>query len=211
MYFSEHHSFSLLDLSIKSQRNKYLSVERNDSGKAITPMHARIKTFLDNALSQSGVLIYDMLFKMTIDLKTGFYVAAKQECASNKNLIKSMKSMKVWSDSEEPNYTIIPFEYPEYMKKRLHGLLASKIPIDEESLSNVLAKHKASYNKVYIFDKGKGHLKFKLESAFPFPNKLHIRNKTRKQYVLRKHTHAKTLKNRTRYNQNNIINDINNE
>lgn len=206
MYFSEQHSFSLLDLSIKSQRNKYLSIERNYSGKAITPIHMRMKTFLDNALSLSGVLINDMLFKITIDLKTGFYIAKQSNVSSNEN---ATKLLKVWNDAE-PNHTVIPFEYPEYMKKRLHGLLASKIPIDEESLSNVLAKHKASYNKVYIFDKGKGHLKFKLEYAFPFPNRLHIRNKTRKQSMLRRHTHTKTIKNRTKYNQNNMNNAVNN-
>jgi hypothetical protein len=55
MYFSETGSFSLLDLDTKAARIKYLSTLRSDDGAAISPIHVRIKTFLDNALSPAGV------------------------------------------------------------------------------------------------------------------------------------------------------------
>jgi hypothetical protein len=203
VYFSESNTFSLLDLQEKKTRNSYLGVMRNNSGKAITPMHVRIKTFLDNALSPKGVLIHDMLFKMTIDLRTGFYIAKHAVVPYVGN--NAIKNLKVWnSTSEDSKYNSIPFEYPEYMKKHLHGLLASKVPIDEESLSTILAKHKSSFNKVYIFDKGKSHIKFEMRNAFPFANRINVRNKTRKQPRVQKHTHSKTLKSKSiSYNSDN--------
>lgn len=190
VYFSETDTFSLLDLRDKKTRYKYLGTLRNDSGKAITPIHVRIKSFLDNALSTHGVLIHNMIFKMSVDLKTGFYIANYLRvddyptAVVNKNILKDGSS------------NIIPFEYPEYMKKRLHGLLAAtnRTPVHEDALSLVLAKHKASYKNFYIFDKGKSRLKFKMETAFPYPDKLMFPNKTRKYIPMRHYKQIQTRK-----------------
>lgn len=73
VYFSETSTFSLLDLQDKKNRNRFLATPRHDMDAAISPIHVRIKAFLDNALSADGVRIHDMIFKMTIDLKTGLY------------------------------------------------------------------------------------------------------------------------------------------
>ena len=191
VYFSETDTFSLLDLREKKTRNRYLSTVRNDSGKAITPIHVRMKSFIDNALSSTGVLIHDMIFKMTIDLKTGFYIAKYLQVGDHPTATVNKRIY----NSDNDTHTIIPFEYPEYMKKRLHGLLATtKSSVEEDALSRVLAKHRASFKKVYIFDKGVSKLKFKMETAFPYPDKLLLPGKTRKHKNMKSYKHTQTRK-----------------
>ena len=199
VYFSERDTFSLLDIQDKHVRHKYLNTERDNTNKAMTPIHHRVKMFLDYALSPNGIQIHDMQLYMTIDLTTGFYYAKHKRI---RNLRETeTQNIKLWlpldEDSEErPQHEIIPFEYPVHMKKRLHGLLASlsKRPALEEDFSRVLSSMKSSYNRVYMFDKGTSTMKFKMERAFPRPNRINLRNKTRKIGKSYKHTHKYTLR-----------------
>lgn len=199
MYFSEKDSFSLLDLDTKAARNKYLSTERNEDGAAISPIHVRIKTFLDNALSPSGVKIHDMIFRISIDMRTGFYIAHSNRIKAEIPMETSPVNIFI-EDAVEP--VIVPFTYPSYMKKRLHGLLASKrkAPISDHRFSDALTKHKASYNTKYIFDKRNSYRKFEFEKSFPHPNRLNIHNKTRKTSRRHNHKHSKTTKSKVRSN-----------
>jgi hypothetical protein len=198
MYFSETGSFSLLDLDTKAARNKYLSTLRSDDGAAISPIHVRIKTFLDNALSPAGVKIHDMIFRISVDKRTGFYIAHYDRIYVD--VPKETSMLKIFT--EAPENTIIPFEYPAYLKKRLHGVLASerKYPTSVEILSNNLSKHKASFRNKYIFDKHNSSRKFEYEKSFPHPNRLNIHNKTRKLSKLHNHKHSKTVKSKIRLN-----------
>ncbi len=151
-----------------------------------------MKAFLDNALSPAGVLIHDVVFKMTVDLKTGFYIA-KYMRVDSPTAIVNKRIFDV--EKEDGSSNIIPFEYPVYMKKRLHGLLsASTRAASEEAISWVLARFKASYNKLYVFDKGKSSLKFKLDTAFPYSDKVVLPNKTRKYTGRKSYTHTHTRK-----------------
>jgi hypothetical protein len=193
MFFNESHTFSFLDLADKKSRYKLLSVERDLSDKAITPLQQRLKIFIDAALAPAGVKIHDMVLKFTIDLRTGFYTAKYIAFnASNTEVL----NIKIFKENEEgadyENYDIIPFSYPIHMKKVMHGFLSSQTtPIDEVRLSSELARIKSSYNRKYIFDKGKSYRIFELEKSFTLNN---LKNKTRKHEYPKNYKRTKTMK-----------------
>jgi hypothetical protein len=139
-----------------------------------------------------------MIFRISVDKRTGFYIAHYDRIYVD--VPKETSMLKIFT--EAPENTIIPFEYPAYLKKRLHGVLASerKYPTSVEILSNNLSKHKASFRNKYIFDKHNSSRKFEYEKSFPHPNRLNIHNKTRKLSKLHNHKHSKTVKSKIRLN-----------
>lgn len=194
MYFNESRTFSFIDLIDRKKRYELLSIERDLSDKAITSLHQRLKAFIDQALTPAGVKIHDMLLKFTVDLRTGFYVAKRIVLPSPNMEVVNIKVFKEPGDGvEDGDYDIIPFSYPSHMKKILHGLLVSaqKHPADEARLSNELARIKASYNRKYVFDKGKGHRFFEFENTFSADV---LKNKTRRQTYPRNYKRSKTMK-----------------
>lgn len=192
MFFNESNTFSFLDLADKKTRYTLLSVDRDLSHKAITPLHQRLKIFVDQALSPTGVKIHDMILKFTIDLRTGFYVAKYMALKTPNTEVTNIKVFKENDDGVDyGNYDIVPFSYPTHMKKILHGLLSQTMPADEVRLLSELARIKASYNRKYIFDKGTSCRIFELETSFTFHN---LKNKTRKQEYPKHYKRTKTMK-----------------
>jgi hypothetical protein len=189
VYFSESHIYSVLDMTLKNVM-KLASAPRSED--VITPLQRNIHTFLNNALSPCGVKVNEVIVNMTIDLRTGFYIAKynkqlKLECEQT--------AIKIYDDNVS-NYNIVPFHYPSYMKKRLHGLLAStyKNVSTESHLSRNLSKVKACFNKKYVFDKGKSKTKFELEKAFPRPDLYYNKPQTRKHKNVANYKSRKTYK-----------------
>jgi hypothetical protein len=194
MYFNESRTFSFIDLIDKKKRNELLSIERDLSDKAITPLIQRLKAFIDQALTPAGVKIHDMILKFSVDLRTGFYVAKHIVLPSPDMEVINIKVFKDPAEGvKDGDYDVVPFSYPMHMKKILHGLLSSgqKHPVDERRLSNELARIKASYNRKYVFDKGKAYRSFDFEHTFSFDK---FKNKTRKQTYPRNYRRSKTMK-----------------
>ena len=191
IFFNESRTFSFVDLADKKKRYELLSIERDLSMKAITPIHHRIKSFLESALSPAGVKIHDMVLKFTVDLRTGFYFAKYLVVPSENNITVNLKIYKETNESELPEYDIVPFSYPAYMKKQLHGMLTAGHPAGEDRLSKELARLQSSYRRKYIFDKGESRRVFEMEKSFPLHT---LKNKTRKMEFPRNYKRAKTMK-----------------
>lgn len=195
MYFNESHTFSFLDLADKKKRYELLSGERDMSIKAITPLHQRVKQFLDTALSPAGVKIHDMVLKFTVDVRTGFYYAKHRVIQFDSIVTSNITIYKETDESELSIYDVVPFSYPVNMKKQLHGIMSSTNPGGEDRLSKELARLQASYRRKYIFDKGNGYRVFEMEKSFPFHS---LKNKTRKTMIPTNYRRTKTMK-RPRY------------
>jgi hypothetical protein len=191
MYFNESRTFSFLDLADKKTRYDLLSIDRDMSMKAITPIHQRVKAFLDTALSPGGVKIHDMNLKITVDVRTGFYFAKHRIIPPGDSVTTNINVYRETDDSEMPTYDVVPFSYPANMKKQLHGLLSSTHPAGEGHLTRELARIQASYRRKYIFDKGQSYRTFEMENSFPFHA---LKNKTRKVTSPQNYRRAQTRK-----------------
>ncbi len=182
LYITEKKIYTWNDLASYTTRKEMGETVR-DNLEYISPMHEKEKFIVNHALSPGGISIYGVVYKFTIDVRTGFYIASSHltnKQADNPeltNVIKLYRNSYSEPYAPEPEY-IVPFSYPYNIKKHIHGFLrgAYKKAKAEEEFVIALNRIGSSFSKHYQFDISnpqKYKANYKLETMFP-RNELHV-------------------------------------
>lgn len=176
VYITEKKIYTWNDLASYKTRKEMGETVR-DNIEYISPIHEKEKFIVNRALSPGGISIYGVVYKFTIDVRTGFYIASSHltnKQAYNTELTNVIQLYRnSYSDpyAPEPEYTV-PFSFPYNVKKDIHGFLrgAYKKAKSEEEFVIALNRIGSSFSKHYQFDISnpqKYKVNYKLETMFP--------------------------------------------
>lgn len=176
VYITEQKIYTWTDLESYTTRKEMGQTVRNNL-EYISPIHEKEKIIVNSALSPGGISIHGVVYKFSIDVRTGFYIASSHlphkllDNPELTNVIKLYKNSYSEPSTPEPEY-IVPFSYPLKVKRDIHGFLrrASKKAKSEEELVIALNRIGTSFSKHYQFDIAnpqKYRAEYKLETMFP--------------------------------------------
>jgi hypothetical protein len=198
LYITEKKIYTWNDLASYKTRKEMGETVR-DNLEYISSIHEKEKFIVNHALSPGGISIYGVVYKFSIDVRTGFYVASSY--VSNTmvdkpeltNVIQLYRNSYSEPYAPEPKY-VVPFSYPYKVKKDIHGFLrgATKKAKSEEEFVIALNRIGTSFSKHYQFDITNPHkykMNYKLETMFP---RNELRVSKQKRYT-RKVKHDKTI------------------
>lgn len=176
VYITEKKIYTWTDLDSYKTRKEMGETVRNNL-EYISPIHEKEKFIVNSALSPGGISINGVVYKFSIDVRTGFYIASSQiphklmDNSELTNIIKLYRNSYSEPSTPEPEY-VVPFSYPLKAKRDIHGFLrkASKKAKPEEELVIALNRIGSSFSKHYQFDMTnpqKYKAEYKLETMFP--------------------------------------------
>jgi hypothetical protein len=177
VYITEKKIYTWNDLESRETRKEMGETVRNNL-EYLSRIHEKEKFIVNHALRPGGIRIYGVVYRFSIDVRTGFYVASSH-LTNNKyvdgleltNVIKLYRNSYSEPYAPEPEY-VVPFSYPYNVKKDIHGFLrgASKRAKSEEDFVITLNRIGSSFSKHYQFDMKnpqKYKVDYKLETMFP--------------------------------------------
>jgi hypothetical protein len=153
VYVTETNIYSFMELLNKTTLNELANSERINTDFD-SPLTTNMLTVIKRALSSGGLLLkpYSQMniYKFTIDIRTGFWIANIPEV---RKLNWTTQKIKIRDADYSENTQIVPFFYPREFKHRLHSAL-TKRPITEEELESNLNRVFSSYTKYHQFNRG---------------------------------------------------------
>ena len=130
----------------------------------------KIELLMDVLLSPSGANIKGIIYKLTVDLRTGFYILNKsvhiqdieEEGDEEQNIYdNTMLTYETWDEiREEFKNNIIPFQYPLKNKYKIMTMLGYQ-PDILENYELRLGNHGLNLTNKYVLDKGNSTRKYK--------------------------------------------------